>query len=139
VLRRRAATVLSGPERRRRWTRAEKLRLIEETLAPEATVAEVARRYDVHPNLLHSWRRQAQQGVLTGGAGASPAPADATDFAAVAIEPPVPSLPASGRTAAGSMIEIEFAAGVRMRITGPVESSTVLALIRLLAKSKRRR
>ena len=133
------ATVLSGPERRRRWTRAEKLRLIEETLAPEATVAEVARRYDVHPNLLHSWRRQAQQGVLTGGAGASPAPADATDFAAVAIEPPVPSLPASGRTAAGSMIEIEFAAGVRMRITGPVESSTVLALIRLLAKSKRRR
>jgi transposase len=41
------ATVLSGPERRRRWTRAEKLRLIEETLAPEATVAEVARRYDV--------------------------------------------------------------------------------------------
>jgi transposase len=133
------ATVLSGPERRRRWTRAEKLRLIEETLAPEATVAEVARRYDVHPNLLHSWRRQAQQGVLTGGAGASPAPADATDFAAVAIEPPVPSLPASGRTAAGSMIEIEFAAGVRMRITGPVESSTVLALIRLLTKSKRRR
>ena len=97
------ATVLSGPERRRRWTRAEKLRLIEETLAPEATVAEVARRYDVHPNLLHSWRRQAQQGVLTGGAGASPAPADATDFAAVAIEPPVPSLPASGRTAAGSI------------------------------------
>ena len=96
------ATVLSGPERRRRWTRAEKLRLIEETLAPEATVAEVARRYDVHPNLLHSWRRQTQQGVLTGGAGASPAPADATGFAAVAIEPPVPSLSASGRTAAGS-------------------------------------
>ena len=53
------------------------------------------------------------------------------------IEPPVPSLPASGRTAAGSMIEIEFAAGVRMRIIGPVESSTVLALIRLLAKSPR--
>jgi hypothetical protein len=37
------------------------LYLIEETLAREATVAEVARRYDVHPNPLHSWRRQAQQ------------------------------------------------------------------------------
>jgi hypothetical protein len=35
------ATVLSGPERRRRWTRAEKLRLVEETLAPEAELAEV--------------------------------------------------------------------------------------------------
>jgi transposase len=133
------ATVLSGPERRRRWTRAEKLRVVEETLVPEAKVAEVARRYDVHPHLLHAWRRQVQQGVLTGSAGASPAPAGAMGFAAVSIAPPVPSLPAGEPTAASSMIEIEFAAGVRMRITGPVESSTVLALMRLLAKSKRRR
>jgi transposase len=131
-------TVLRGPERRRRWTRAEKLRLVEETLAPEAKVAEIARRYDVHPNLLHSWRRQAERGVLTGGAGASPAPAEA-GFAAVAIAPAVPSLPTRLPTAAGSMIEIEFAAGVRMRITGAVESSMLAALVRLLAKSKRRR
>ena len=133
------ATVLSGPERRRRWTRAEKLRLIEETLAPERKVADVARRYDIHPNLLHSWRGQARQGVLTGSAGASPAPADAIGFASVAIAPPVPRLPASGPTAAGSMIEIEFAAGARMRITGPIDRSMLLALIRSLAKSKRRR
>jgi transposase len=83
------ATVLSGPERRRRWTRAEKLRLIEETLAPEAKVADVARRYDIHSNLLHSWRGQARQGVLTGSAEANPAPADAIGFASVAIAPPV--------------------------------------------------
>jgi hypothetical protein len=37
------------------------------------------------------------------------------------------------------MIEIEFAAGVRMRITGTVESSMLVALTRFLAKSKRRR
>jgi transposase len=133
------ATVLSGPERRRRWTRAEKLRVVEETLAPEATVAEVARRYDVHPNLLHTWRRQAERSVLTGGAEASPGPAGAMGFAAVAMTPAVRRLPASVPTAAGSMIEIEFAAGMRMRITGPVESSTLVALSRLLAKSKRRR
>jgi transposase len=131
------ATVLSGPERRRRWTRTEKLRLVEETLAPEARVAEIARRYDVHPNLLHTWRRQAERGVLTGGAGASPAPADG--FAAVAIAPTVASLPASLPTVAGSLIEIEFAAGVRMRITGPVDTSMLVALVRSLAKSKRRR
>jgi len=106
---------------------------------PEAKVADVARRYDIHPNLLHSWRGQARRGVLPGGAGASPAPADAIGFAPIAITPPVPSLPASRATAAGSMIEIEFAAGVQMRITGPVQSSTLVALIRLLAKSKRRR
>ena len=55
-------TVLSGPERRRRWTSAEKARIVEESLAPEASVAEVARRHDVHPNLLHAWRRLARSG-----------------------------------------------------------------------------
>jgi transposase len=131
--------ILSGPERRRRWTTTEKLRLVEETLAPEAAVAEVARRHDVHPHLLHSWRRQAREGLLTGGTAASPTPADTIGFAAVAITPPGPSFPATASTAAGSMIEIEFAAGGRMRITGPVESSTMIALIRSLASSKRRR
>jgi transposase len=58
-------TVLTGPERRRRWTSTEKLRMIEESLAPGARVSEVARRHDVHPNLLHLWRRQARTGFLS--------------------------------------------------------------------------
>ena len=57
-------TVLSGPERRRRWTTAEKLRIVEECLAAEVPVVEVARRHDVHPNQLHGWRRQARLGLL---------------------------------------------------------------------------
>jgi IS66 Orf2 like protein/Transposase len=43
-------TVLSGPERRRRWTAAEKLRIVEESLSPGASVVEVAQRHDVHRN-----------------------------------------------------------------------------------------
>src|SRR5262249_59589828 len=58
-------TVLSGPERRRRWTSTEKLRIVEECLAPEAVVAEMARRHDIHANQLHAWRRQARLGLLT--------------------------------------------------------------------------
>src|SRR6266566_5617523 len=58
-------TVLAGPERRRRWATAEKLRIVAESLAAEASVAEVARRHDVHPNLVHSWRRQARTGILS--------------------------------------------------------------------------
>jgi len=53
-------TVLSGPERRRRWTDDQKQRILEESLVPGASVVEVARRHDVHPNLLHLWRRQAR-------------------------------------------------------------------------------
>jgi hypothetical protein len=37
------------------------------------------------------------------------------------------------------VIEIEFATGGRMRITGPVDTSTVSALIKALAKRKWRR
>jgi transposase len=48
-----AITVLSDPERRRRWTVVEKLRIVEASVGGGASVAEVARRHDVHPNLLH--------------------------------------------------------------------------------------
>ena len=48
-------TVLPGRERRRRWTPPEKQRIVEESLTADTTVAEVARRHDIHPNLLRSW------------------------------------------------------------------------------------
>jgi transposase len=60
-------TVLSGRERRRRWSAAEKVRMVEESLAPGSRVSEVARRHDIHPNLLHLWRRQARTGILSVG------------------------------------------------------------------------
>ena len=126
-------TVLAGPERRRRWASAEKARIVDESLAPGASVAEVARRHDVHPNLLHLWRRQARTGALA-LVGAGDAAAGEMQFAAVAVAPEerdsvVPS----------SLIEIEFADGTRLRITGSAEAATVSALMGALAKTRRRR
>jgi transposase len=72
-------TVLPGPERRRRWTAAEKLRIVEDSLAPGRSVAEVARRHDVHANQLHLWRRQARAGVL------APIPDSGCRFVPIAI------------------------------------------------------
>ena len=57
-------TILASPERRRRWTPAEKQRIVEESLTADTTVSEVARRHDIHPNLLHLWRRQARSGTV---------------------------------------------------------------------------
>ena len=69
---------------RRRWSTAEKQRIVEESLAPAASVVEVARRYDVLPNLLTVWRRQARTSAFV----YEPEPATGRDdevhFAAVA-------------------------------------------------------
>ena len=54
----RRGDVLHGPERRRRWSLEEKARIVAESLAPGAVAGVVARRYDIHPNQLSSWRRE---------------------------------------------------------------------------------
>ena len=125
--------VLSGPERRRRWTSAEKLRIIEESLAPEASVAEVARRHDVHPNLLHGWRRQARAEALACAVEPGTAPAGKAHFVPVAVVPEQLAVAAPVQSAAAGVIEIELASGARLRITGAVEPATVSAVIAALA------
>jgi transposase len=59
------AEILAGPERRRRWTVAEKLSMVAETRDPGVTVSLVARRRGVSPNQLFTWRRLADQDALT--------------------------------------------------------------------------
>jgi transposase len=51
--------VLGGVERRRRWSQDDKMRMIEETLAPGAVVTEIARRHGIATSLPFTWRRRA--------------------------------------------------------------------------------
>ena len=48
--------------RRRRWSAAEKLRIVEETLDARASISVVARRNGVAPDLLYRWRRLMLEG-----------------------------------------------------------------------------
>lgn len=54
--------VLSGPERRGRWSTAEKLSIIQETYEADATVSIVARHYGIQPNRLFTWRPRRHDG-----------------------------------------------------------------------------
>jgi transposase len=112
-------TVLSGPERRRRWASSEKASIVEESLRPGAVVAAVARRHDVHPNLLHHWRRQAKR-ALEGGRGLKLLP--------VVVAPPA----RSGLQASGS-IEIELA-DARVRVDAAVDEAALGRVLRALGR-----
>ena len=56
--------VITGRERRRRWSLQDKLRLVAEASEPGAMIRAVAARHGVSESLLFTWRRQARQGLL---------------------------------------------------------------------------
>ena len=63
--------VITRTERRRRWSPAEKLRLVLATREPGATVASVAREHGVSESLLYAWRGRLPPSGLVGSAGAT--------------------------------------------------------------------
>jgi transposase len=133
-----AVAVLCGPERRRRWTTAEKLRLVEETLVPGASIADIARRRDLHPNLLHVWRRQARSGVLAAAVEHQAKSGQEGRFSAVAIAPGPSILPTAVPSSGAGVIEMEFANGSRMRVSGAVDPAMLAASLAVLASHGRR-
>src|SRR3546814_4091858 len=72
-------TVLTGPERRRRWRPEDKLRVLAEAFSPGGCVGAVARRHDVSRGLIYTWRRKLRRELT------QPAPAFAA--AVLAQEP----------------------------------------------------
>ena len=60
--------VITSVERRRRWSSAEKERLVAASLDPGAVVSALAREAGLHPSQLYKWRRQrcARRGAAPG-------------------------------------------------------------------------
>ena len=63
----RKGEVLSGLERRRRWSLEEKATIVGETLVPGAEVAQIARRHGISRSLLYTWRRASGQRLASAG------------------------------------------------------------------------
>lgn len=128
--------VLTGVERRRRWRYEEKVRLVEETLAPGATVAEVARRYGVAQSVLFAWRRQARSGQLDVAVATPvlmPVEITAPEPMVSAVMPAAPAPePVPQRL---GVIEIDLGGGRRLRVDRDVDAA---ALRRVLGVLERR-
>jgi transposase len=54
--------IITGRERRRRYSAEQKLAFVEETMQPGMTVSAVARHRGVSPSLLFKWRQLMSQG-----------------------------------------------------------------------------
>jgi transposase len=63
-------------QRRRRYSAAEKQRLVEESMQPGMNMSLVARKHRISPSLLFRWRKLASEGALSAvGADESVVPA----------------------------------------------------------------
>ncbi len=114
--------VITSVERRRRWSREEKLRIVAESAQPGRTTSQVARDHGIAPGQLFIWRRQLLSEAIANGVVGD-------GFAAVEI--------ANGRLAAASPglvmgdrpIEIRLPNGI---VIGVSEAVGVEALRRVL-------
>jgi transposase len=114
-----------GP--RRRYSLDFKRQILQEIVAPGASVSVVARRHGLNTNVVFRWRRQLREGQLGDEwlpvAGFLPIHvAEEVNAAVPAMDGPTPGL-----------IEIETAEGIKLRLFGRVDDRAlrlVLAAIR---------
>lgn len=130
--------ILSGVERRRRWTREEKLRIVEEAFTGEMKPSDVARRYGLHPNQVFAWRR-----AFSDAAKAEAAAAFLPVTVGVPVEAPTQE-PAIGqvmllsrRQRAGSKIEIVLGEGRKVVVGSDVDAQALGRVLDVLAERPR--
>ena len=121
-----AVEVITSVQRRRRWSRSEKERIVAAALEPGAVASEVARAAGIHVSQLFRWRQRL-----------CPPERTTPTFSPVTVAP-APGAGSALPRVTDSM-EIEFGNGVRLRIAGCVDGSIIKAAVLSLAKIRRRR
>jgi transposase len=115
--------VLTGAERRRRWSSEEKAAIVGETLLAGAGVAEIARRHGISRSLLYTWRRASGQRSAKAGA-ASHLP----DLVPVVIADGEGGRSVAAAKPAGT-IEIALPGAVHVRLLGRIDERTLRVVL----------
>jgi transposase len=117
--------VITGVERRRRWSWEQKRAIVEESLSAHASAAAIARKHGIGTGQLYTWRRQLLKRQLAG----------TPRFARVevAAEPPrVTGLIASPVTGTVGTIEITLADGTSVRVNADVDEPALRRVLGVL-------
>ena len=108
---------------RRRWSRAEKERIVAAAMEPGAVASAVAREAGIQASQLFRWRRHLH---------------GASRFASLTLEVPTDAAPITKLPLSPGMIEVEFKTGARLRICGPVDAAIVAAVVQALTDCGKR-
>ena len=104
-----------------------KRQIVEETLAPGASVARVARAYGVNANQVFGWRRQYQKGMLKASSRET-----SPGLLAVRIaEPGAPSGEIKTPRTLSGMIQVELLKG-KLRLRGCVDREALRVVLEAL-------
>ena len=126
--------MLTGPGRRRRWSPEDKARVVVESFAPGARPSEVARRWQICPQQVFAWRREARMGVLAlPSEVAASLPAD-PGFVPILAEPALPHVAPAPAPAPASAIEVEVAGAVVSVLPG-MDAALLTSVLRAVRAS----
>lgn len=109
--------------RRREWTDAEKIRIVEESYRGHRQGSAVARKYGIARGQLTQWRRAFRKGLLDGGPAM---------FSPVEIAPPPRDALVDE---VSERIEITLANGRRLAIAASIDSDTLARLVKVLERA----
>jgi len=115
--------VISGIERRRRWSEEQKRAIVAESFAPGAVVSEVARRADVSPGQIYRWRQELRAAV----AGFAP-------LLIAAPDNPTSNGVEGRRFCGGPAIEVKFAGKIVVRIPSSIPAELAAAVVKALSR-----
>jgi transposase-like protein len=133
--------VITGRERRRRWTAEQKREIAVESLQRGLSPIMVARKYGISSGLLYTWRQRLLCGAL--GAVADTTPRFVrVDVMAAAAEPeaaapeltPSTTPAASPESEAGGSIEIELPDGTTVRVDAQVNEAALRRVLAVLVQ-----
>jgi transposase len=125
----RRVEVLTGPGRRRKWSDDEKAQIVAEAAQPGVVVSEIARRWQVTPQQVFDWRRQARKALAAAGAPAVPAFVPIIGEAAGAVPEPVAPSPRPAPS-----IEVKLAGAV-LRIVPGTDAALLSMVLRAIRAS----
>ena len=110
--------------RRRSWSLDEKRRIVDESLADGASIAEVARHYDLNANQLFTWRRQFGVEPVT--------PKKLAPILPVTIAPDTTAADSDLRST--GQMEIVLAEGDRIIVWADVETAALSRVVKALRR-----